>query len=173
MPYVKTGMKSGPEPRPLIERFMGMVAPEPNSGCWLWTGPDNGTGYGVMTVGSRSDGTNGSKTAHRISYELFCGEIPSDLIVMHKCDVRCCVNPDHLTLGTKHDNTSDMLRKGRGARQKQKACLHGHPFTPENTSLRKIYGRKSFARICLTCERQRSKEKYQRLKPAQPMTEAV
>lgn len=99
---------------PAKERFMKFVSPEPNSGCWLWTG---GTvqpgGYGVF-----APRTSPQTTAHRVSWMLFVGPIPDGLQVCHHCDVRLCVNPDHLFLGTSQDNHSDMVRKKRGTRSK-------------------------------------------------------
>lgn len=91
------------------ERFMEKVIPEPNSGCWLWSAGEKikGGGYGAF-------GYKGKVArAHRVSYELFCAEIPIGLFVLHKCDNPCCVNPDHLFLGTHQDNMDDRERKNR------------------------------------------------------------
>lgn len=60
--------------------------------------------------------------AHRLSYEAFIGEIPKDMCVLHTCDIRNCVNPEHLFLGTLADNSKDMTNKGRSARGEN----HGH-----------------------------------------------
>jgi hypothetical protein len=68
-------------------------------------------GYGVVNIGNTYGG------AHRLSYTLNVGEIPQGLHVLHKCDNRKCVNPNHLFLGTQKDNNQDMGRKGRWKNQ--------------------------------------------------------
>lgn len=97
----------------ILERFKAKYMPEPNSGCWLWiaaTQPPPSLPYGRFRVGGRK---GRDLYAHRLSYEIFMGKIPSGLFVLHKCDTPQCVNPSHLFLGTKQDNSDDKMRKGR------------------------------------------------------------
>ena len=70
-------------------------------------------GYGTINL-PRNE--NGKRTfyVHRVSWELANGPIPNELLVLHKCDVRACVRPDHLYLGDHMENAADMMRKGRG-----------------------------------------------------------
>ena len=95
----------------MLERFMARVEPDLNSGCWLWAGATGPNGYGAF-----SDDT-GTVRAHRASWALHRGAIPAGRVVCHKCDVRLCVNPDHLWLGSQKENMTDARDKGRLAPQ--------------------------------------------------------
>lgn len=75
--------------------------------CWLWTGTISPKGYGIFWSNRKN------KLAHRISYQMFNGEIPKNKMVCHTCDIRECVNPDHLWVGTALDNNKDAIKKGR------------------------------------------------------------
>lgn len=75
--------------------------------CVLWTRALMSTGYGAATFKGKV------VLAHRISWTLANGEIPDGLCVLHRCDTRACVRPDHLFLGTKADNNRDKVEKGR------------------------------------------------------------
>lgn len=74
--------------------------------CWIWQGAKYNSGYGRVY-------SKIANLAHRLSYYIFHGELSNNLIVMHSCDVRLCVNPAHLSQGTHKDNTQDMIKKGR------------------------------------------------------------
>lgn len=92
------------------EQIERLSIPEPNSGCLLWCASVDIYGYGLMRFQYKL------QKAHRLAWRSINGVIPDDLLVCHKCDVRSCVNPAHLFLGTNADNTRDRDAKGRVAR---------------------------------------------------------
>lgn len=89
------------------ERIDKYVMPEPNTGCWLWSGCINKNGYGILKM------NNKVSLAHRIIYEHIAGKIPENLLACHHCDTPSCVNPDHIFIGTNKDNSNDRDRKKR------------------------------------------------------------
>ena len=78
------------------------------TGCWHWIGSRGKSGYGHFKFNEKT------KRAHRISWEIVNGEIPHGFDILHKCDTPPCVNPSHLRIGTKSDNSQDREDKGRG-----------------------------------------------------------
>jgi hypothetical protein len=96
--------------RPIAERFWEKVLAVSGGGCWLWLGATTKTGYGHLGVTFHP---TKNIYAHRLSWLIHKGPIPKNLFVLHHCDIRNCVNLEHLFLGTALDNSTDMKRKNR------------------------------------------------------------
>jgi len=122
----------------LADQFFYTEAP---NGCWLWARAVAKNGYGVLNVRGRS------RRAHRVAYETFVGPIPRGLDVCHRCDVRRCVNPAHLFIGTRKDNLRDMSVKGRASAPAAKltptsvrAIRRMQQSDVPNSLIRRMYG---------------------------------
>ena len=88
------------------ERYWNRVDKTCKSGCWEWRAGLSSSGYGRFRVGSKTE------NAHRVSWALANGRSPTQF-VLHSCDNRKCVNPDHLREGTQKENMDDKIARGR------------------------------------------------------------
>lgn len=102
-----------------ISELLDRVERVPFSGCWIWMGCLNEDGYGKPRFLGRE------VYAHRIFYQHFNGPLSAEDCVLHVCDVRCCVNPQHLRKGSRSENLLDMWAKGRGRPKSFKGESHG------------------------------------------------
>lgn len=104
----------------LEERFWNKVEVREENDCWPWVATKNRRGgYGKINVSGRM------VLAHRLSWELANEQkVPEGLCILHSCHNKDCVNPAHLRVGTKSDNTQDMLQAGRGNDYFGKGVLH-------------------------------------------------
>jgi hypothetical protein len=108
-------------------RIEARSVPVPDSGCRLWEGGLTPSGYGVISIKDHP------YRVHRVAYELAFGEIPEGLFVCHHCDVRNCINPYHLFVGTHSDNMLDSVAKKRHRCSRKTHCEQGHLFDEANT----------------------------------------
>ena len=123
-------------------RFWKKVNKKAGNSCWEWTACKAG-GYGQIYVRGKL------VYAHRLSWVWANGKIPKGLFVLHKCDNRVCVNPDHLFLGTNKDNMQDCVRKGR--------------FSNNNKPVTRLQASDGFV-YCHKCDKFLPKESFSKIK---------
>lgn len=133
-----------------LDRFFAKVSPEPNSGCWLWTGTLTSDGYGIFTWGGRRE------RAHRAAWKLTGRVIPEGLVIDHLCRVRCCVNPDHMRVCTIGEN----VRAGIHRNRRKFRCDSGHDFDAKNTGIEVVNG--ATWRYCRACKLRRMRATRER-----------
>lgn len=91
-----------------IQRLLTKVKVDPESSCWLWLGALKPNGYPDFWF----NGDTG--TGHRAAMILLKNIDPGENFVCHRCDIKKCINPEHLFIGTAKENQTDMTIKGRG-----------------------------------------------------------
>lgn len=122
-----------------LMRFLVKV--DMTGSCWNWKAAMHPQGYGKFADNGKPDRT------HRVSWKLFNGPISGGAWVLHKCDNRRCVNPDHLYLGDRQQNINDMMARNRHRSVRITTCPKGHPYEGEN--IRWYHGK----RTCRQCAR--------------------
>ena len=95
------------DPEHLARRLANGIAINERTGCWEWQRTTNGDGYGMLRVAGKM------VYAHRLSYELGVGPIPAGLHILHRCDNPRCINPEHLSAGTRSQNMKECSERGR------------------------------------------------------------
>lgn len=146
----------------LRERIENSVAVNEN-GCWIWQKHISQTGYGQISVGSRSDSSRQNTVAHRASFKSFVGPLIKGMQIDHLCRVRACVNPEHLEQVTPKENVhrSNAVYKHSIAKAH---CPQGHEYTEANTYERETpAGGRS--RSCIECSKARTKARYKLAHP--------
>lgn len=94
-------------PKTVADRLEAHIARVPIAGCWIWIGALGPKGYGSINF------EGAMRSAHRVAYRVWVGPIPEGLDVLHRCDVRPCINPAHLYAGSHAQNMRDMADRMR------------------------------------------------------------
>lgn len=148
------------------------ISPEPNTGCWIWTGAISNTGYGNVSIGNIA-GKQKTRNVHRLIYELEVGPIKQGLTIDHLCRNRWCVNPVHLEPVTYRENSMRGIGPQMLANRNliKTHCPKGHPYSGDNLYVYKNSRNERLWRGCCVCRKHkgyRSWPQTPRKSPAPP-----
>jgi hypothetical protein len=149
-------------PAALAERILARTTVSAE-GCWDYNGSLTSRGYGRISC--LIDGTSKKYRTHRVVYEAYVGAIPEGLTIDHICFNPRCVNPAHLEVVTRSENTRRQIAAGRSAlipADQPTHCVNGHPYNEENTAVKKNGHRR-----CRVCRRANARLHYEP-RPAGP-----
>ena len=138
-----------------MQRFVASIERD-NNGCWLWTSTLNSRGYARISI------RNKMVLAHRWIWMRWNGPIPDDLVVDHLCEVKRCVNPDHMQLLTSQENI-------RRSCPLKTHCPRGHELDIVGFYLDRSNG----ARKCKVCHLERTNARYHRMQQAKKLSLAA
>ncbi len=124
-----------------VNRFWSKVEPQ-DSGCWVWIGSKNGSGYGAIGYKRKR------LLAHRVSLILSGGKFAEDEVCDHICRNRSCVNPSHLRAVSKRINSIENSIGPTAKNHAKTHCKRGHELSGENLRL------KGGGRECVACQKQ-------------------
>lgn len=122
------------------------TSPEPNTGCWFFTGALNEDGYGMLNGGDFD-----TKIAHRIAYRVFRGEMPPGTELDHLCRQRSCINPDHLEPVPHKVNVHRGELANYRRSDRKTVCKRGHPLVGDNIAVRPRKSDGGVSRTCRIC----------------------
>lgn len=131
-------------PAKSVERFWSKVNKAAPKECWEWNACLE-RGYGTFHLNGKNH------KAHRVSLLIHRQTIPDGMVVDHVCRNRACVNPSHLRVVTKTQNTLENNDNYAAVNARKTECVKGHPFNKENTRVR--YWNKRPFRECIECQR--------------------
>jgi hypothetical protein len=94
-------------PEHLTRRLANGLDAAEDGRCWGWQRTRNDDGYGQLSVAGRM------VYAHRLAFELSVGPVPKGLHILHSCDNPSCINPAHLSPGTRSQNMKECGERGR------------------------------------------------------------
>lgn len=137
---------------PMPNRFWAKVDVRGEDDCWEWLGGKYTNGYGTIALPY----SKGAISTSRYSAMLHFGMFDKRLHVLHTCDNRTCVNPNHLYLGDNIQNIADKVARRRHPGHSQTHCKHGHELTPDNLYI--YHGRRN----CRACALARSKARVKK-----------